>query len=191
LRQGDTDDKPGSVGTMNDNCELRIVDVVTGQDLPAGSDGEIWLRSPQMTVGYWNRPAETAHAITADGWFRTGDIGMVDEDGYLYIRDRLKDMIISGGENIYSVEVENAILSHPDVLEAAVYGLPHEHWGETVKAVVVTRDGHELTAGDLMNHLAGRLASYKRPRIVEFVAELPKTGSGKILKQALRDHERG
>lgn len=140
-----------------------------------------------MTTGYWNKPAETAAAISADGWFRTGDIGMIDADGFLYVRDRLKDMIILGGENVYSVEVENAIGAHPAVLETAVVGVPHPHWGETVKAVVVLRRGQELDESELLGWLEGRLAHYKCPRIVEFVGDLPKAGSGKVLKRELRE----
>ena len=189
VRHGDVDPRPGTAGRILENCEVRVVDPGTGEDVPPGRDGEIWLRTPQRTPGYWRRPEETAAAITADGWFRTGDIGAVDEEGYLFIRDRLKDMIISGGENIYSVEVEAAVSSHPDILEVAVYGVPHPHWGETVKAVVVRRAGSSLTAEALLEHLSDRLARYKRPRVIEFADELPKTGSGKILKRALRDGE--
>ncbi|MFQ6392352.1 class I adenylate-forming enzyme family protein [Nocardia sp. KC 131] len=187
LRRGEVDQHPGSVGRILPNCECRIVDVSTGRDLGAGEDGEIWLRTPQLTTGYWNKPAETAAAISADGWFRTGDIGMIDNDGFLYVHDRLKDMIILGGENVYSVEVENAIGAHPAVLEAAVVGVPHPHWGETVKAVVVLRRGQELDETELLGWLEGRLARYKRPRIVEFVGDLPKAGSGEILKRELRN----
>ncbi|WP_344595893.1 class I adenylate-forming enzyme family protein [Actinomadura vinacea] len=190
-RHGDVDPRPGTVGAVVDTCECRIVAPETGRDVAPGEDGEIWLRTPQLTVGYWNRPEQTAAAISPDGWFRTGDIGCLDGAGFLYIRDRLKDMIISGGENIYSIEVENAITSHPAVFEAAVVGVPHPHWGETVKAVVVLRQGETLDAADLEAWLDGRLARYKRPRIIGFAAGLPKTGSGKILKHALRDKEAG
>ncbi|MER5181677.1 class I adenylate-forming enzyme family protein [Streptomyces sp. NPDC002896] len=185
---GDVDRHPGSVGTVLDTCECRIVDPLTGEDVASGADGEIWLRTPQLMAGYLNKPEETAAAISPDGWFRTGDIGCLDEEGFLYIRDRLKDMIISGGENIYSVEVENAIAAHPAVLEAAVVGVPDPAWGETVKAVVALRQGQSLNDAALQAWLNGRLARYKRPRIIEFVDELPKTGSGKILKSALRSH---
>ncbi|MFD0361133.1 class I adenylate-forming enzyme family protein [Nocardia sp. GCM10030253] len=186
FRRGEVDQHPGSVGRILPNCECRIVDVSTDRDVGTGENGEIWLRTPQLTIGYWNKPSQTAAAISADGWFRTGDIGMIDNDGFLYVRDRLKDMIILGGENIYSVEVENAIGAHPAVLEAAVVGVPHPHWGETVKAVVVLRRGQELDETELLGWLEGRLASYKRPRIVEFVGDLPKAGSGEILKRELR-----
>ncbi|NEW41403.1 long-chain fatty acid--CoA ligase [Nocardia cyriacigeorgica] len=185
LRSGEVDRHPGSVGRLHPSCECRIVDVSTGRDVGTGEDGEIWLRTPQLTTGYWNKPAETAAAISADGWFRTGDIGMVDNDGFLYVHDRLKNIIIVGGENIYSVEVENAIGAHPAVLEAAVVGVPHPHWGETVKAVVVLRHDQQIDETELLGWLEGRLAGYKRPRIVEFVDDLPKAGSGEILKRAL------
>lgn len=187
----DVNPHPGSVGTILPNCECRIVDPVTAQDVPDGEDGEIWLRTPQLTPGYLNKPEQTSSAISPEGWFRTGDVGCLDEAGFLYIRDRLKDVIISGGENIYSVEVENAISSHPAVLETAVVGVPHTHWGETVKAVVVRRPGHTLDEDELRSWLDGRLARYKRPRIVQFVQVLPKTGSGKILKRSLRDRKPG
>lgn len=185
FRRGEVDRHPGSVGRLHPNCECRIVDVSTGRTVGTGADGEIWLRTPQLTIGYWNKPAETAAAISPDGWFRTGDIGMIDNDGFLYVHDRLKNMIIVGGENVYSVEVENAIGAHPAVLEAAVVGIPHPHWGETVKAVVVLRRGQELDETELLGWLEGRLARYKRPSIVEFVGELPKAGSGEILKREL------
>ena len=138
--------------------------------------------------GYWNRPEETAAGFLVDGWFRGGDIGALDGDGYLYLKDRLKDMIISGGENIYSVEVERALL-HPDILEAAVYGVPDPHWGETVKAVVVLAEGSSLDADDVRAYARTRLAKYKCPRIVEFAEVLPKSGSGKIVKHTLRQRD--
>ncbi|NUS92054.1 MAG: acyl--CoA ligase, partial [Nocardia sp.] len=177
-RRGEVDRHPGSVGRVHPTCECRIVDVTTGRDVGTGADGEIWLRTPQLTIGYWNRPAETAAAISTDGWFRTGDVGMIDNDGFLYVHDRLKNVIILGGENVYSVEVENAIGAHPAVLEVAVVGVPHPHWGETVKAVVVLCRGQQLDERELDGWLEGRLARYKRPRIVEFVGDLPKAGSG-------------
>ncbi|WP_280233720.1 class I adenylate-forming enzyme family protein [Nocardia cyriacigeorgica] len=186
LRRGEVDRHPGSVGRILPNCECRIVEVSTNRDVGAGTDGEIWLRTPQLTIGYWNKPAETAAAISADGWFRTGDIGSIDDDGFLYVRDRLKDMIIVGGENVYSIEVENAIGAHPAVREAAVVGVPHPQWGEAVKAVVVLGRGHELDETELFGWLEGRLAHHKHPRIIEFVTDLPRAGSGEILKRELR-----
>ena len=188
-RHGEVDDRLGTVGQACTKYEIRIVDPVTLADRPAGTDGEVWLRGPQNAQGYWNRPEETAAGFLVDGWFRTGDIGVLDEDGYLYLKDRLKDMIISGGENIYSVEVESALLSHPDILEAAVYGVPDPHWGETVKAVVVLAEGSSLDADDVTAYARTRLAKYKCPRIVEFAEVLPKSGSGKIVKHTLRQRD--
>ncbi|MBI5479239.1 MAG: AMP-binding protein [Deltaproteobacteria bacterium] len=148
--------------------------------------GEIWARGDTVTPGYWNRPEETAAAFEG-GWLKTGDLAVVDREGYLDIVDRKQDMILSGGENIYSVEVENALYQHPAVLEAAVFGVPDEKWGEAVKAAVVLRAGATATAAELIASCRGCLAAYKLPRSIDFVAALPKTGSGKIVKQALRD----
>ena len=149
-------------------------------------DGEVWLRAPNVTPGYFNRPEETAAALTADGWLKTGDGGYVDDDGYLFLTDRIKDMIVSGGENVYPIEVEEALAQHPDVAEVAVIGVPDERWGETVKALVVARAGRSPTAEELVAFARERLAGYKLPRSVEFVADLPRTPSGKVLKRELR-----
>jgi long-chain acyl-CoA synthetase len=150
--------------------------------------GEIWVRGPNMMSGYWNRPEETAAAIDADGWYHSGDLARVDADGYLYIVDRVKDMIISGGENIYSSEVENALYDHAAVLEAAVFGVPDEHWGERVHAAIVLRPGLQADEAELIEHCRERIAGYKLPRSVEFHEEmLPKSGAGKILKRDLRE----
>jgi acyl-CoA synthetase (AMP-forming)/AMP-acid ligase II len=177
------------VGQACSKYEIRIVDPATLTDVPAGTDGEVWLRGPQNAHGYWNRPEETAAGFLPDGWFRTGDIGVLDEDGYLYLKDRLKDMIISGGENIYSVEVESALLVHPQILEVAVYGVPDPHWGESVKAVVVRTPGSTLDEGAVRAHALTRLAKYKCPRVIEFAEALPKSGSGKIIKHVLRSRD--
>src|SRR6266545_419757 len=185
---GDEDDgKHGSVGQAIPTYDLKIVDRDTLEDLPPGKDGEVWARGPQNTIGYWNRPDETASLLMPDGWLRTGDIGVMDEDGYLYLKDRLKDMIITGGENVYSVEVENALVAHPSVLEAAVYGVPDERWGEAVWATVSLKPKHEARAEELIAFTRERLAHYKCPKVVEVVDDLPKSGSGKILKRELRD----
>lgn len=186
---GDHDDKKGTVGHAVANYEFRIVDPNTLQDVPAGQDGEVWARGPQNTSGYWNRPAETAQLLVGDGWVRTGDVGALDEDGFLYLRDRIKDMIISGGENVYSAEVENVLAQHPAVLEAAVYGVPDEKWGEVVKAAVTLREGYQMTASELIDFSRDRLAHFKCPKVVDIVDELPKSGSGKILKRELRLRE--
>jgi fatty-acyl-CoA synthase len=166
------------------------VEVMDERGVPVARDGqqvgEVWARGDTVTPGYWNRPEETAAAFE-DGWLKTGDLAVVDEEGYLDIVDRKKDMILSGGENVYSVEVENALYQHPAVLEAAVFGVPDETWGEAVKAAVVLRAGGAATADELVAFCRGCLAAYKSPRSIDFVAALPKTGSGKILKRALRD----
>jgi long-chain acyl-CoA synthetase len=149
-------------------------------------DGEVWLRGPNVTPGYFNRQEETAAALTADGWLKTGDGGHLDSDGYLFLTDRIKDMIVSGGENVYPIEVEEALAQHQDVVEAAVIGIPDERWGETVKALVIARAGSSPTADELIAFARDRLAGYKLPRSIEFVDELPRTPSGKVLKRELR-----
>ena len=168
--------------------ELKVVDEA-GQTVPADGRavGEILARGPTVTPGYWRRPEETEAAFTDDGWLRTGDLATVEEEGYLDIVDRKKDMILSGGENIFSIEVENALYDHPAVLEAAVFGLPDPTWGERVAAAVVLRMGRSVSAEELRQHVRQRLARYKAPREIHFMEELPKTGTGKITKKALRE----
>jgi long-chain acyl-CoA synthetase len=166
--------------------ELRIVDPDTGTRRGPRQVGEVWLRAPNVAAGYFNRPAETASALTDDGWLRTGDGGYVDEEGYLFLTDRIKDVIVSGGENVYPIEVEEVLSQHPAVLEAAVIGLPHERWGEAVTALVVRRPGRAVDPGELLAFARERLAGYKLPRRVEFVEELPRTPTGKVLKRELR-----
>jgi long-chain acyl-CoA synthetase len=166
--------------------ELRIVDPVSGDPLGPHQVGEVWLRGPNVTPGYFNRAAETAAALTKDGWLRTGDGGYVDQDGYLFLTDRIKDMIVTGGENVYPVEVEEALAQHADVAEVAVIGVPHSHWGEAVKALIVTQPGARTGAEELIAFARARLAGYKLPRSVDFVTELPRTPSGKVLKRELR-----
>jgi acyl-CoA synthetase (AMP-forming)/AMP-acid ligase II len=157
-----------------------------GTTCPPGEVGEIVLSGPNIMAGYWNAPEATAAAIV-DGWYHSGDAGSTDEDGYLYIRDRYKDMIISGGENVYPAEVENVLYAHPDVLEAAVIGVPSDRWGETVKAVVVRRPGTTLDEPGLIAFVRDRLAHYKCPTSVDFADELPRNASGKVLKKVLRE----
>jgi len=166
--------------------ELRIADPVSGDPLGPHQVGEVWLRGPNVTPGYFNRAAETAAALTKDGWLRTGDGGYIDEDGYLFLTDRIKDMIVTGGENVYPVEVEEALAQHADVAEVAVIGVPHPHWGEAVKALIVSRPGARPGAEELIAFARARLAGYKLPRSVDFVSELPRTPSGKVLKRELR-----
>jgi long-chain acyl-CoA synthetase len=168
--------------------ELRIADPASGSPLGPHEVGEVWLRGPNVTPGYFNRAAETAAALTEDGWLRTGDGGYVDEDGYLFLTDRIKDMIVTGGENVYPVEVEEALAQHADVAEVAVIGVPHPHWGESVKALIVPRPGARTAPDELIAFARARLAGYKLPRSVDFVAELPRTPSGKVLKRELRRH---
>jgi len=173
-----------SAGREALGAEVRIVDE-TGADVPAGTVGEILVRSRSVIAGYWRNPQETAAAIR-DGWFHTGDLGYLDADRYLFVVDRKKDMVISGGVNIYTKEVESALYTHPEVLEAAVFGLPDEQWGEAVTAAVVLRPGAQADAGTLIAHCRAQLAGYKKPRRVFIVDELPKNPSGKILKRELR-----
>ena len=175
--------------------EMRIVDPDTGQDRSTGQVGELWTRSVQNMKGYWNKPDETARAFTADGWLKTGDAGFMDAQGYVLLTDRVKDMIVSGGENIYPAEVENALSGHPAIADVAVIGVPHEHWGETVKAVVVRRPGADPRPEEIIEHARRHLAHYKCPTSVDFVDALPRNPSGKLLKRQLREpywegHER-
>jgi long-chain acyl-CoA synthetase len=165
--------------------QIRIVGA-KGEDAAPGTVGEVWTRSDQNMLGYWNNPDATAAVLTTDGWLRTGDAGYVDSDGYLYLRDRIKDMIVSGGENVYPAEVENILMTHPDVADVAVIGVPDPRWGEAVKAVVVT-SGAELTEADLIAYARDRLGGYKLPKSVDFVDALPRNPSGKLLKRALRE----
>jgi long-chain acyl-CoA synthetase len=167
------------------NCEIMIADA-EGNEVPRGTVGELLIRGPNVMLGYWNKPEETAAALR-DGWLHTGDAAHMDEDGLITIVDRLKDMIISGGENIYSTEVESAISLYPGVAQVAVIGVPHERWGETVHAVVVPRADAELDPEAIRTHCRGLIAGYKVPRSVEIrTAPLPLSGSGKVLKPALR-----
>ena len=149
--------------------------------------GEIVVKGDTITSGYWNKPEETAQALR-NGWLHTGDMAVVDREGYINIVDRKKDMIITGGENVYTIEVENALYTHPAVLEAAVIGIPDEKWGETVKAVVVLKPNQTAGVDDLIQHCKSQIAGFKAPKSIQFIPELPKTGSGKIYKKALREN---
>jgi long-chain acyl-CoA synthetase len=173
-----------SCGFAQAGVELRIVDDA-GEALPVGQVGEIAVRSPQIMRGYWRLPEATDRAIH-DDWFFTGDAGYLDENGYLFIYDRVKDMIVSGGENIYPAEVESALFGHPDVADVAVIGVPDERWGEAVKAVVVKKPGAGVTAGELITWARERIAGYKLPKSVDFIEALPRNPTGKILKRELR-----
>ena len=165
--------------------ELAIREPRTGRTLPAGEAGEVWTRSAQNTPGYAGQPAATADLLTADGWLRTGDGGYLDSRGYLYLTDRLKDMIVTGGENVYPAEVEAVLGGHRDVAEVAVIGLPDPRWGESVTAVVVPRPGSGLRPDDVVAYTAGRLAGYKRPRAAFLVSALPRNATGKVAKKQL------
>lgn len=169
------------------NVSLRVVDEL-GRDVARDGRqvGEIIVKGETVTPGYWKLPEETKKAIR-DGWLYTGDLAVMDEEGYVNIVDRKKDMIITGGENVYSTEVENVLYTHPDILEAAVIGVPDPHWGERVKACVVLKEGRKATAQDIIAFCKTQLASYKSPKEVEFLDALPRTGSGKIYKKGLRE----
>lgn len=176
--------KAGTAGRPHFFSEVRVVDLLEGSDVGAGAAGEVWVRGPQVMSGYWNRPDATASALEG-GWYRTGDIAVRDAEGYFTIKDRIKDMYISGGENVYPAEVENALLNVPGVLDAAVVGVPDARWGESGRAYVVVAEGHDDPAA-LRTALARRLARYKLPRDVVVVDELPRTTTGKIQKNLLR-----
>jgi acyl-CoA synthetase (AMP-forming)/AMP-acid ligase II len=175
-----------SAGRPMDGVEVRVVEPVSGGDVPTGAVGEIWLRTPRVMLGYWNQPEATRQAITPDGWLRSGDAGYLDEDGYVFLSDRVKDMIVSGGENIYPAELENVLMAHPAVADVAVIGVPSERWGETPKALVVPTEGTSPAAAELIAFCRGRVAHYKCPTSVELVAVLPRNATGKVLKAQLR-----
>ena len=175
-----------SVGRPLPWVELAVRDPLSDQELGPDEVGEICVRTAQNMVGYWNQPETTAATLIDGGWLRTGDGASVDEDGYVFLRDRIKDLIISGGENVYPAEVENVLASHPAVSDVAVVAVPHERWGETVKAVVVLQPGAELSAEDLRAFARTRLAGYKCPTSMDVVDALPRNASGKVLKKDLR-----
>ena len=167
--------------------EVRVVDPVTLEDVKPGEKGELWFRSAQAMRGYLNRPAASAETKTADGWIRSGDIGRTDDAGFVYVLDRVKDMIITGGENVYGPEVENVLNACPGVSEGVIIGVPDERWGEAVKAVVVRAPGAEVSAADVIDFCRARLAHYQCPASVEFAGDLPRSATGKVLKRTLRE----
>jgi long-chain acyl-CoA synthetase len=173
-----------SCGKAMAGVELKVVDAA-GNALPPGEVGEVVCRTPQVMLGYWNLPEASERSIRG-GWFHTGDAGYLDKDGYLYIYDRVKDMIVSGGENIYPAEIESALFGHPAIADVAVIGVPDEQWGEAVKAIIVKKPGASLETGELIAYARERLAGYKVPKSVDFVEALPRNPSGKILKRELR-----
>lgn len=180
--------KEGSIGLPWPDTECRIVDPDTGEDVPIGQPGELLIKGPQVMQGYWNNPEATAAALR-NGWLHTGDIATADEEGYFYIVDRQKDMIIAGGFNIYPREIEEVLYTHPAVQEAAVIGVPDAYRGETVKAFVVRKAGHDVTEDELIKYCRELLAPYKTPKEIEFRDELPKTLVGKVLRRLLREEE--
>jgi long-chain acyl-CoA synthetase len=182
--------KAGTVGVPVADTDIRIVDLETGKkDMPAGQPGEIIIKGPQLMVGYYKRDDETKKAVR-DGWFFTGDIGTFDEDGYLTIVDRRKDLIIASGYNIYPVELDGILMGHPKILEACCIGVPDGYRGETVKAFVVVKPEEALTVDEVVSYCKKHLAAYKVPKIVEFTDQLPKSGVGKILRRKLKEMEK-
>lgn len=177
------------IGIPLSGVEVRVVDA-EGREMIRGSVGEIAVRSAANMIGYYNRPDATAETIDAEGWLRTGDAGTMDEDGYLYLADRIKDMIITGGENVYPAEVENALYSHPEVKDVAVIGVPDPKWGERVVAIVVPKDATPPDSAELIAWARERVAAYKAPKTIDFRADLPRNPSGKILRRLLRDEYR-
>jgi long-chain acyl-CoA synthetase len=166
--------------------EVRVVDPATGEECAVGEIGELWTRSEKNMLGYWGNEQATGSVITSDGWLKTGDAGYRDADGYLYLHDRMKDMIVSGGENVYPAEVENVLAKHPAVADVAVIGVPDERWGEAVKAVVVPAPGCDFDRDELLEFARTELAGYKIPKSVDVAESLPRNPSGKLLKREIR-----
>ncbi len=181
----DRERKPGSIGLPVDGVEMRVIDE-RGADVPPGEPGEVAIRGHNVMKAYWNRPAATAEAIDADGWFKTGDIARIDEDGYFFIVDRKKEVVIRGGFNVYPREIEEVLYGHPDVREVAVIGIPHATLGEEVGAAVALTEGAQAGPGELRDFVKQRVAAYKYPRHVWLVDELPKGPTGKILKREIK-----
>lgn len=173
-----------SAGTPIHGCEIEVRDPATGEPVPTGEPGEIWVRSAQLMAGYWQLPAESDAAVTEDGWLRSGDGGHLDADGYVYVTDRIKDMIVSGGENVYPAEIERVLAEYPAIADVAVIGVPDERWGEVPRAIVVAPDGLDREAA--LAHCRENLAAFKCPREIDVVDELPRNPTGKILKKELR-----
>ena len=182
--------KPGSIGMPYPDTDCKIVDLETGtRELSLGEEGELIIKGPQVMKGYWNRPEETADTLR-DGWLYTADIAKMDEDGYFYIVDRKKDMVITGGFNVYPREIDEVLFEHPKIAEAVSAGLPDEYYGEVVKAYVVLKEGESATEQELLEYCARKLAAYKVPRRIEFRKELPKSAIGKILRRVLVEEEK-
>jgi acyl-CoA synthetase (AMP-forming)/AMP-acid ligase II len=183
--------KPGSVGITIPNTETRIVDPGSGKDLDVDEDGEVWVKGPQVMKGYLNNDKATKATIDDDGWLHTGDIGHVDADGHLYVVDRLKELIKYKGFQVPPAELEALLLTHPQVADAAVIGIPDDEAGEIPAAYVVLKDGQDVSAADIQAFVAGKVASYKQVRQVTFLDAIPKSASGKILRRVLRDQAAG
>ncbi|MCD6571402.1 MAG: long-chain fatty acid--CoA ligase [Deltaproteobacteria bacterium] len=179
--------KAGTVGLPVPNTDLKIVDITENKELPPGESGEIYIKGPQVTKGYYKKPEETKLAIDEDGWLHTGDIGFLDEDGYLSVVDRTKDVIIAGGYNIYPNEIDEILYEHPKILEACTIGVPDEYRGETVKAYIVVKPGQSLTEQEVIQHCKERLGAYKVPKNIEFTDSLPKSAVGKILRREVKE----
>ncbi len=165
------------------SIEIRDED---GREVPRGTIGEITVKSPSNMIAYWNREEATAQTVDANGWLRTGDAAYMDDDGYVFIQDRIKDMIVTGGENVYPAEVENAVYGHPAVAEVAVIGVPDDVWGEAVKACVVPKPGQTCEAADIIAWTRGRIAGFKCPKSIDVLTALPRNPTGKILRRELR-----
>jgi long-chain acyl-CoA synthetase len=176
-----------SAGKPFARVEIRIVDPDTGKDRPIGEIGELWTRSRQNMLGYWKNDEATAETVTEEGWLRTGDAGYIDQAGYIFLTDRVKDMVVSGGENVYPVEVENVLSAHPAIADVAVIGVPDDKWGETVKAVVVLKPGSKADPAAVISFARERIAHFKCPTSVDFIDVLPRNPSGKVLKRELRE----
>jgi long-chain acyl-CoA synthetase len=181
--------RSGFVGMPLPNTESRIIDLETREPVPQGERGEIAVRGPQVMKGYWKRPEDTAAVLSEDGWLLTGDVGIMDEDGFFQIVDRQKDVVITGGENIYPREVEEVLYQHPKILEAAVVGVPHPVGGQVVKAFIVLRQGETMDRKEVLQYCGEVLAKFKVPRLIEFRSELPKSAAGKILRRSLAEEE--
>jgi acyl-CoA synthetase (AMP-forming)/AMP-acid ligase II len=176
-----------SAGRMTPGNELRVVDPGTQKNVDSGTVGEFWVRGEQLMAGYFAKPDATREAVLEGGWLRTGDAGFVDGAGFVYVQDRVKDMVISGGENIYPAEVERVLVEHPAVSEVAVFGVPDDKWGETVRAAVALKAGQIVTADALIAYCREHLARYKSPTAIDFVQALPRNATGKVLKRTLRE----
>ena len=186
IRPWDAAEKPANcIGKPLTLTDMRIVDS-GGRDVGVGVEGELLHRGPSVVDTYWNRPEEKAKAFRG-GWLNTGDLAIKDEEGFIYFLGRKDDMIVSGGENVYPAEIEEAILSYSKVADVAVLGVPDEKWGQTIKAVVAPKEGLKIAEKEILDHLAARLSGFKRPRILSFVESLPKIGSGKLDRVKIKD----